>query len=63
MNALHIEGMSGYEFYRQKDIVMAADCDCGYMIWDGVSKGTRQNIEDLKRLGKFVQTESIQEIK
>lgn len=58
VNALHIEGMSGYEFYRQKDIVMAADCDCGYMIWDGVSKGTRQNIEDLKLLGKPVEVAS-----
>ena len=47
----------GYEFYRQKDIAMTADCDCGYMIWDGVSKGTKQNIADLERLGKPVKVE------
>ena len=47
----------GYEFYRQKDIAMTIDCDCGYMIWDGISKGTMQNIEDLKRAGKPVKIE------
>ena len=47
----------GYEFYRQKDIAMTVDCDCGYMIWDGISKGTMQNIEDLKRAGKPVKIE------
>ena len=49
----------GYEFYRQKDIAMTVDCDCGYMIWDGVSKGTLQNIEDLKCAGKPVKVEFV----
>ena len=35
---------SGFDFYRQKDIAMAKDAECGYMIWDGKSKGTYQNI-------------------
>lgn len=47
----------GYEFYRQKDIAMSADCDSGFMIWDGKSKGTKQNIADLERLGKPVHVE------
>ena len=39
--------MTGFEFYRQKDIAMAKEADCGFMIWDGKSKGTLNNIADL----------------
>ena len=45
---------SGFEFYRQKDMAMAADADCGLMIWDGLTRGTKQNIEDLISYGKMV---------
>lgn len=37
----------GFEFYRQKDIAMANEADCGFMIWDGKSKGTLNNIADI----------------
>lgn len=37
----------GFEFYRQKDIAMAKDADCGFMIWNGKSRGTLHNMFDL----------------
>lgn len=57
--ALHNTDLSGYAFYRLKDIRMAQDADCGYMIWDGISKGTKQNITDLQELGKTVKVDII----
>ena len=47
-------GKSGFEFYRQKDIAMSLAADHALMFWDGVSNGTRCNIEDMERQGKFV---------
>lgn len=46
------EGITGFAFYRQKDIAMAEDCDAAIMLWDGRTKGTRCNMEDMERLGK-----------
>lgn len=37
----------GFDFYKQKDITMAAEADYGFMIWDGKSKGTLNNIINL----------------
>ena len=37
----------GFDFYRQKDIAMANAADYGFMIWDGKSKGTLNNIIEL----------------
>ena len=37
----------GFEFYHQKDVAMAKDADCGFMIWDGKSRGTLHNMIDL----------------
>lgn len=37
----------GFDFYRQKDISMSKDADCGFMVWDGQSKGTLYNIASL----------------
>ena len=36
----------GFDFYKQKDVAMANDADYGFMIWDGKSKGTLNNIID-----------------
>ena len=47
------EGKLGFEFYRQKDIAMSLTADHALMFWDGVSKGTRCNIEDMMRQEKF----------
>ena len=48
------DGKKGFEFYRQKDIAMTNDADCGFMIWDGKSKGTLNNIIDLMERKKSV---------
>jgi len=48
------EGLSGFQFYRQKDIAMAKDADVGLMLWDGKTRGTFCNIEDMRTMGKEV---------
>ena len=48
------ERLNGYEFYKQKDIAMADDADVGFMLWDGKTRGTEQNIIYLKSIGKPV---------
>ena len=48
-------GAEGFTFYRQKDIAMAKDADCGFMIWDKNSKGTLNNIIDLLNQTKSVE--------
>ena len=45
-------GLTGFAFYRQKDIAMIEDCDCAVMLWDGKTRGTRCNMEDMQRIGK-----------
>ena len=46
------EGITGFAFYRQKDIAMVNDCDAAVMLWDEKTRGTRCNIADMERLGK-----------
>ena len=46
--------LTGYHFYRQKDIQMELECDHAVMAWDGKSRGTRQNIVDLMAIGTAV---------
>ena len=46
--------LRGFEFYKQKDIAMADEADCGFMIWDGQSRGTLNNIINLVYRGKVV---------
>jgi adenine-specific DNA-methyltransferase len=50
--AVPSEAESGYDFYKQKDIAMANDCDGGVMIWDGKSRGTLNNLKRLAAAGK-----------
>ena len=40
-------GMKGFDFYSQKDMRMAQDADNGFMVWNGRSKGTLNNIINL----------------
>ena len=47
-------GIKGFDFYRQKDIAMAREADYGFMIWDGKSKGTLNNIISLVNQNKTV---------
>lgn len=50
------DGIAEYEFYRTKDIAMTEACDMGLVIWDGVSRGTKNNIRALRRTWKAVMT-------
>jgi len=44
--------IKGRQLYTIKDKAMANDADYGLMIWDGKSKGTLGNINEMKRLNK-----------
>lgn len=44
----------GREFYTYKDFAMSTDCDFGFMIWDGKSRGTQANILRLINMNKGV---------
>lgn len=44
----------GYEFYAAKDRQMVKQAECGMMLWDGKSRGTLENVENLIRDGKPV---------
>lgn len=46
-------GIYGREFYTYKDVAMSIDCDFGFMLWDGKSKGTLNNIERLLSMNKL----------
>jgi hypothetical protein len=43
----------GRNFYMLKDDQMAIDADYGFLIWDGKSAGTINNLSNLIRLGKM----------
>ncbi|MGH7821482.1 MAG: hypothetical protein ACREQ9_17090 [Candidatus Binatia bacterium] len=43
-----------FEYYAAKDRAMAKLASCGFMIWDGKSRGTLNNIANLLRGGKSV---------
>lgn len=43
---------TGFAYYAAKDTAMAQDAKCGVMLWDGKSKGTLNNIQNLVRAGK-----------
>lgn len=45
---------TGFEYYATKDLRMAQDADYGFMIWNGKSKGTYNNIMNLLNLNKKV---------
>jgi hypothetical protein len=44
--------LTGRELYRLKDDTMAQDADYGLMIWDGKSRGTKYNMENMTKLDK-----------
>jgi hypothetical protein len=45
---------TGKEMYQLKDEAMARDADCGLMIWDNKSPGTKYNMENMIKLDKPV---------
>jgi len=42
----------GFAYYAAKDLAMAHDAKCGMMLWDGKSKGTLNNIQQIISAGK-----------
>jgi hypothetical protein len=46
--------VTGFAFYAEKDKAMADNADYGFMIWNGKSKGTLNNIINLSRQSKVV---------
>jgi hypothetical protein len=40
-------GEKGFDFYALKDRAMARQADYGFMVWDGKSKGTLNNVLNL----------------
>ena len=53
-NIVHVESnnLIGRAMYTLKDKKMAKDSDYGLMIWDGKSKGTKENINEMLSLNK-----------
>ena len=49
---IQANGLYGRELYTQKDIAMTNDCDIAFMIWDGKSVGTLNNIKRLRSQNK-----------
>jgi len=45
---------TGFAYYAAKDLAMAHDAQCGMMLWDGKSKGTLNNIQQIINAGKQV---------
>lgn len=41
-----------FAYYAAKDLAMTEDANCGVMLWDGKSKGTLNNIQNLIGKGK-----------
>ena len=48
------DGLKGFEFYACKDRQMVLDADYGFMIWNGKSRGTLNNIISLAEEGTNV---------
>lgn len=55
INAVSVDkSIKGFEFYVQKDKAMAEKADFGFMIWNGKSKGTLNNIINLRNKNKYI---------
>jgi hypothetical protein len=47
-------GVTGRDFYTTKDIAMAEEADYGFVLWDGKSVGSINNVLALLKRGKMV---------
>src|SRR6266446_1452437 len=48
------KGVRGFDLYSVKDKAMARDAAYGFMLWDGKSRGTLENVRNLLAYGKPV---------
>src|SRR5699024_8006632 len=46
--------ITGFDFYATKDLEMAKEADYGFIIWNGKSKGTYNNMINLVKYNKGV---------
>jgi hypothetical protein len=46
--------VKGFDFYAAKDFEMAKDANYGFMIWNGKSKGTLNNMYNLLKFNKKI---------
>lgn len=46
--------LKGFEYYSKKDEVMAKEADYGFMIWNGKSRGTLNNMINLRSAKKEI---------
>lgn len=46
--------LKGRDFYTEKDKAMAAQADYGFVLWDGKSAGSINNVLELIKRGKYV---------
>ena len=53
-NVVVDDNVTGFDFYATKDLSMAKNTDIGFMIWNGKSKGTFNNMINLLNLEKEV---------
>lgn len=53
-NVIVDDNIKGFDFYATKDLKMAKQADYGFMVWNGESKGTFNNIINLINLSKEV---------
>ena len=51
-NVLVADNYKGFDYYAQKDKAMATEANFGFMIWNGKSKGTLNNIINLTKYKK-----------
>lgn len=47
-----VANTGGRTVFTAKDVVMSNDCNYGLFIWDGVSKGTVENMHRLEHMNK-----------
>jgi len=53
VNHVHVDDkLKGRDFYTQKDLEMANNADYGFVLWDGVSPGSFNNILNLLKKNK-----------
>lgn len=67
-NVVVDDNVTGFDFYATKDLSMAQNADIGFMIWNGKSKGTFNNMINLLNLEKevilyYVHTKKIYQFK
>lgn len=53
-NVVVDDNVTGFDFYATKDLSMAKNANIGFMIWNGKSKGTFNNMINLLNLEKEV---------